>query len=290
MPTNNVSYKDLAGIKTNKKSKKKELAAKTTVVDNAPLSPSTKATVDAALSPCTVDEFVASQQEQGECKSCRVLADLVRTLLKKQETLETDMADLKAKLEGDNVVQPTEDTASLDMAKKIKVLEKTMEDRINRQLRQTLVIRNIPEEADEKSWSDTTDVVADKIADLLHLEFDEARSLINRCHRGGKASYYREKNKVRPIYVAMMRWGTCEQLVNASRSQRQFYIDYKYAPLTTKRRNMALKLRRDLKTAGEIDKGFVKFPAILMGKKNGEAKYREIRNFSDEEISTAEEE
>ena len=218
-----------------------------------------------------------------------MLSDLVRTLLKKQQSLEKDMAELKSKFDVDCLPQPVNTASTTDLAQKVKALEKTMEDRINRQLRQTLVIRNIPEEPQEKSWSDTTDVVAGKIADLLDLGFDEARDLINRCHRGGKPSYYKEKKKIRPIYVAMMRWGTCEELVHASRSQRQFFIDYKYAPLTTKRRNMALKLRRDLKNSGEIDKGFIKFPAILMGKKNGEAKYREIRNFSDEEIPTEEE-
>ena len=163
-----------------------------------------------------------------------------------------------------------------------------MEDRTNRQLRQTLVFRNIREEASEKSWSDTTDVVATKIADVLNLEFDEARYLINRCHRGGNSNFYKREKKIRPIYVAMTRWDTCEELVKAARGQQNFYVDYKYGPLTTKRRNMALKLRRELKQSGEINHGFIKFPAVLMGKKTGEEKYREIRNFSDEDVSSAE--
>ena len=164
-------------------------------------------------------------------------------------------------------------------------MEKKHEDRINRQLRKTLVIRNLPEKDSEK-WADTTDILANKISSLLEMSLDDAYFEIDRCHRGGISKNYKGKSKVRPIYAAMLRWETCEKLVEAARSSGDVYIDYKFGPLTTLRRNEALKVRKELKRSGVIEKGFIKFPAILMGKKPGAVKYEEIRNFSDDDVSS----
>ena len=123
------------------------------------------------------------------------------------------------------------------------------------------------------------------MAKLLDISVDEAKPLINRCHRGGDRKYYKEEKRIRPIYIAFMRWDTCEDLLNAARKQSEFSLDYKYGPLTTVRRNEALKYRRELKGSGDIVSGFVKFPAVLMGKKTSEGKYTIIRDFSDDEVN-----
>ena len=81
-----------------------------------------------------------------------------------------------------------------------------------------------------------------------------------------------------------MRWEDCEALVKKSQAARDVFFEYKYGPRTTVRRNMALKERKALKASGELDKAFIKFPAILMGKKNNEHSYRVIRNFSKEPV------
>ena len=47
-------------------------------------------------------------------------------------------------------------------------------------------------------------------------------------------------------------------------------VDEKYGPLTTKRRGMALQLRKQLKQEGVIMSGYIKFPAKLVFNKVGD--------------------
>ena len=83
----------------------------------------------------------------------------------------------------------------------------------------------------------------------------------------------------------MLYWEDCERLTKEARSANvNFYVDYKYGPKTTVRRNEALKKRKELKAAGVIDHGFVAFPARLMVKKaNGH--YFEVEDFSNMEVN-----
>ena len=149
-----------------------------------------------------------------------------------------------------------------------------------------MVFRNIPEGEEEKSWADTTELLASKIASLVDVDTQVAKRMINRCHRGGNTTFYKSKNRIRPIYASMIRWDECEAIVKAAREQNAFYVDYKYGPLTTIRRNEALKMRKSMKRDGSIIKGFVKFPAVLMGLRVGGAKYEKIRDFSDDDVNT----
>ena len=67
--------------------------------------------------------------------------------------------------------------------------------------------------------------------------------------------------------------------------------DQKYGPLTSKRRQMAFQLRRELKDSGVITSAYVDFPAKLMvnvpGDLNGDGKkiYKPYRNFSKEPVN-----
>ena len=67
---------------------------------------------------------------------------------------------------------------------------------------------------------------------------------------------------------------------NLSRKQKGVFVDYKYGPLTTLRRNLALKRRRELLNSGELSKAHVAYPARLMGLKGNEKKYKLIEDFS----------
>ena len=244
----------------------------------------------------TLSEDPIPSNDKLDCSSCKILADLVRTLLKKQSDLEKEVADLKSDKPATDLLKQdvedlkdrlpgaADDDTDQDLQVRVKALAKQMEDRTNRQLRQTMVLRNLKEDADEKTWDDTRDLVANKITELIGVEFEEAKRLINRCHRGGDPKYYKAEKRIRPIYIAFMRWDTCEKLLHEARKQNVFSLDYKYAPRTTVRRNNALKLRRELKTNGDIVSGYVKFPAVLMGKKSVDAKYDVIRDFSDDEV------
>ena len=263
-----VNYSELAGKSSEKKTKGK-----------------------AAKGVHSKDETALPENDvpasNSECASCNVLANLVRSLLDRTKSLEKEVAELKedisVKMPGD---MPHDSAMVEEYDTRLKDLEEKVEARTNRQLRQTMVLRKVPELDTEKTWSDTRDVVALKIAALLGISIDEAQPLINRCHCGGNPTFYKGNGRIRPIYINFMRWDTCEKLVDEARKQSEFSLDYKFGPLTTIRRNQALKLRKELKRKGEITKAFIKFPAKLMGKKDPNGKYEVIHDFSKDDVAS----
>ena len=60
--------------------------------------------------------------------------------------------------------------------------------------------------------------------------------------------------------------------------------EQKYAPLTTRRRNEALKARKVLKANNQIINGYVALPAKLMVRSEQGAKYHMHKDFSDIDV------
>ena len=161
-------------------------------------------------------------------------------------------------------------------------MREQLEERTNRQLRKTLVFRGIPEADGEKNWQHTENLVASKIAETLGVTSDETINMIDRCHRGGNPKYYQNKN--RPIYAAMHSWKQCEDIIWTARKKKNILVDYKYGPMTSKRRFLALKKRRELIDSGTIVKGHVSYPARLMGKGPNDNRYKLIEDFSQVDV------
>ena len=58
-----------------------------------------------------------------------------------------------------------------------------------------------------------------------------------------------------------------------------------YGKITTARRNLALKLRKELKEKGQIVSGYIVFPAKLLVKKNTNDKQWHVqKDFSKEQV------
>ena len=166
-------------------------------------------------------------------------------------------------------------------------LEAKVEDRTNRQLRQTIVIKGLPEKPNEK-WADTRNILAKYIAKAYKMEFKTAYGLFERVHRGGGNGFEERKRGKRDIYALCSHWDDSELLVwksyevNRTKPKKdKVFIEYKYGPLTTLRRGEALKKRKEVLEQKLYRNAYVKFPAILMGRKDGEDSYSEIQNFSD---------
>lgn len=167
------------------------------------------------------------------------------------------------------------------------------EDRVNRQLRKTLVFKGAHEQENE-SWDATDELLAQKIADVCDgTSLEEARDMFERSHRGKVSTRY-QGDGPRPIYAAFLSWRDSEFVKEEFRKHniRQgsgggVTCDQKYGPRTTARRNMALKERKRLKSEGKIFNGYIKFPAILMVKDSRapEAKYKACRDFSKEPLN-----
>lgn len=162
------------------------------------------------------------------------------------------------------------------------------EDRVNRQLRKTLIFKGIPEKENE-SWDDTDELLAQKIADVCDgTSLEQAREMFERSHRGRVSRRY-EGNGPRPIYAAFLSWRDSEFVKEEFRKHNIHHgngvsCDQKFGPRTTARRNMALKERKRLKDTGQICSGYIKFPAILMVKDSQGAKYKPHKDYSKEPV------
>ena len=238
-------------------------------------------------------------QRNISCESCGQLQATLNKLIDKVSQLEKQLAEQSVQIATQNAqlatqnqqiaaqlndVQPA--VSHIDQAKleeRLNEIEERIEERTNRQLRQTLVFRGLPERASEKSWADTEKVLATAIGTALNCDASE---MINRCHRTGDPKYFTEAGRTRPIAAAMFAWKDCETIIDAFRNDRgsNIYADYKYGPKTTRRRNLAMKLRKELKQKGELKQAYVNYPAKLMGKREGDLRYRLIKDFSKEAV------
>ena len=200
----------------------------------------------------------------------------IESLTARIETLE----NLLTKLQN----QPKSEVEQNDnITDRVRAVEELVEEGTNRQLRKTLVIRGIPEQQHEK-WSDTDSTLSSIIAKTMDIPLQEAGKMIDRCHRGGNPKFYKENNKHRPIYAAMHRWKDCENFIWEARKKRTALVDYKYGPITTVRRNIALKKRREILDSKLVTKAHVAYPARLMGKGPGDVRYKLIEDFSSTQV------
>ena len=168
------------------------------------------------------------------------------------------------------------------MPDSIKSLEEKIEERTNRQLRETLVIRNVPELKPDESYNDTKELLAKLISDNVDdVSFDHAFNQIKRAHRESfrkdrEQDSYRKGKRI--IFAGLHSWDLCERIKESFRLKcilnRDFIIsvDQKYGPLTTQRRRKALEKRKELKERGIISSGYLDFPAKLMVNYPGELK------------------
>ena len=227
-----------------------------------------------------------SPKEDEQCSNYGSLHDMIN---KQSDTISqlldkiNELTERISKLESKSAVN--EESIPSITEERIHSIEELIEERTNRQLRKTLVFKGIPEKEDERSWQDTEDILSSVIAETLEIDHDEAVNMIDRCHRGGNRQYYKGKGKARPIYAAMMAWKDCEDLLDKARRKKSILVDFRYGPLTTRRRNLALQKRRELLDNGTFIKAHISYPAVIKGKAKGNDKYKIIYDFSREDVS-----
>ena len=240
--------------------------------------------MDERLKP--ISDEIAKLKEELHLKNA-VIDNLkleVASIKATNDELVTSVKSLETRL----VISEKFQNSSLES---FKLLEEKLEDRTNRQLRQTVVIKGLPEKEGEK-WSDTRNTLAKHISKVYKIEVKKAHALFDRVHRGGGDGYEKRKKGKRDIYALCSSWDNSEFLVwNAFKANKNMpkkdrvFIEYKYGPLTTLRRGQALKLRKELLEKKEFKNAYVKFPAILMARKDGEDNYTVVKDFSGECVS-----
>ena len=212
-------------------------------------------------------ETVANNNKKAIDKLNKSMKDM----MDKTETIKNENETLKRKLK--------------EAIKDIEKAEENMEDKTNHQLRKTLVFTNVKEEQNEQY--DVSDVLAREIkkASKNEISKEKALTFIERAHRG--KARQNSTGGPRPIFAAINHWRNSElikEIFLDKKNSTGVYCEQMYGPRTTWRRNQALKVRKDLKSKNLIVKGYVAFPARLMVKKAGDAKYSLHEDFSKREV------
>jgi hypothetical protein len=105
------------------------------------------------------------------------------------------------------------------MPEDVRELSEKVEDRTNRQLRETLVFKNIPEVRNgDETYKDTKELLATTISEYcVDVSYDDALSQIKRAHResGRRRDDEEEHPRVgkRIIYAAFHSWDMCQLII-----------------------------------------------------------------------------
>ena len=188
----------------------------------------------------------------------------IESLLTRVGNLEKDNTKLKV-----DVSQLSQ--AHSTQVVQIKVLQHRLEDQTCRNSRNTLIIRGVPEQDDEETdWNITRNALCTALAPIVNIPAEKISSMIERVHRRGKSSNpNHDHTGPGAIDAKFFNWNHSEELKRLmwkNGKDSNIYLDQRYGPDTTWRRNKALIIRRDLKASGEIFSGWVKYPAKLLVK------------------------
>ena len=191
-----------------------------------------------------------------------------------------DITDLKIAVEelrAENVVlrKALEDKADIDYVdeKDAKITDDA--------LRKSMTVCGVVMTGPENRWGDTKRVLANSLATLTpDLDSDAWFKKIERAHRGGK-----KEGKIPVIHCKYKSWGSQDRVMNIFRGENppanpmklEFYE--KFHEHTEARRKKAIAMRKEIREDDKSIKAYVKYPAILRVKKQGELKYTDVAEF-----------
>ena len=130
-------------------------------------------------------------------------------------------------------------------------LREEIENRTNRQLRRTLVFKNIPETKDDESYQEVKALLAKTISEVTDISEQEAFAGIERAHREAKRDGGYRQGK-RKIFAAFLNWDLPQTIIDQFRKKNiadrslKIYAEQMYGPLTSLRRNLAFQTRKAL--------------------------------------------
>ena len=201
------------------------------------------------------------------------------------QTQETEVTALENRIE----------TQETEVPREIGELKELVESRTNRQLRKTVIFKNIEETKDDESYDEVKELLARTISDNTDLSYEQVFNGIDRAHREAPRRDGNRHGK-RHIYAAFLYWELSQQIIEKLRvvciRDRTFTIsaDQMYGPITSRRRNLAFQKRKELIQQGVITSAYVNFPAKLMVNvpgdvdPDGKKLYRLHTNFSQHDV------
>ena len=178
------------------------------------------------------------------------LSTRIETIDRKAEAAET-----LAKQNQNNISNLNSESTALqeklaEQTKKIHELEENIENKVNRNSTDTLVIRGIKRDTQEKIWNNTSDVLSSSLCGLFGWNTNLFLSDTERAHRGDY------KNPNSPIHVKFTLWKVSQtvldRIIRANRSrQTNISVGQKYSDKVQKRMNRLLITRTEFKNNKE---------------------------------------
>ena len=152
----------------------------------------------------------------------------------------------------------------------MKKLTQELEDTRNRGMRKTLIFKNIPHDKKE-SWEETKFILAKEINKFMpQYQLEHITSKIERAHRARETKF----TEVPAIIAKSNDWSITETVKSSFiKGNSSIFVSQMFSPALTARRNAAMLARKNLKKDDPTIQAFVKYPAKLMVKKEGEKGY-----------------
>jgi hypothetical protein len=218
------------------------------------------------------------------------LRELKSGMLKRIDGLEADVVNLCGTVEGLQVKVSDQDKAIVnnknsctlmlqqnrDLKEEVAGLTEQVNEQIDRSLRCHLTFVGLKRTPVEKSWADTSEFLSDWLASHTEMDSEYYRNNIVRCHRGPTT------NDKPPVIECQLSWSAADSVFRQLGSTKTdgVFVRQKFSKATQDRRNKALMRRRELKeNIGKDWKMFIRYPATLVAKKPGEARYNSIETF-----------
>ena len=160
--------------------------------------------------------------------------------------------------------------------KTIQTLHNDLDDVKNRNMRNNLIIKGLPEPSNGEK-EDTRAVVINYLAELAEQDEAEIEDVVDRCHRGGRKNNNNNNNNInnkpRNIYMNFTSSRHVDFYIQKARTQKSEYkLERQFTKPVQDRRNAAMLHRRTLLDNKEITAGYLEYPATLMVKKPGDSK------------------
>jgi hypothetical protein len=160
-------------------------------------------------------------------------------------------------------------------AVEMSTLRYRLEDQTNRNCRRTLIVKGLPEDGKEKTWKETKNKVVEVLSDVCRVENKQQfYKCVERVHRG-KPLDPDSKKTHRDIHMLFFDWNDSQMILKNFLKYgrgKGIFVEQRYGPDTTARRNLAMIERRTLLDSETIAQGFVQYPAQLMVKYDKEDK------------------
>lgn len=166
-----------------------------------------------------------------------------------------------------------------DMIKQLKnelaKISARQDEHQDREMRSTLIFRDIPfDPKTENSWEDTKVKLSSEISNHCpSLRFDQIKNSIDRCHRNLNRNPPPNNKSVPSISVKFKTWkdsnDTLQRIIeqNKSKKNKHINVSQQYSEQTTKRRNEALKRRKELMKENQNKEFRLIYPAKLLARK-----------------------